>query len=123
MASTNEKNREYINAQRRQWAASNKEKVRQKTRIQQARRRSAKGKFSKEDISAILKSQKSKCAYFQFCGTKFSCDGGYEIDHILAVSKGGTSDPNNIQLLCPTCNRRKGAKDAVMFSRSNGLLL
>jgi hypothetical protein len=30
-----------------------------------------------------------------------------EYDHVIPVSKGGTSDPENIQLLCRSCNRTK----------------
>lgn len=33
-----------------------------------------------------------------------------EVDHILPVSKGGLSVPDNLQTLCWRCNRRKGAK-------------
>lgn len=35
---------------------------------------------------------------------------GLEMDHIIPESKGGTGLPENIQLLCRRCNRRKGAK-------------
>jgi HNH endonuclease len=31
-----------------------------------------------------------------------------EIDHIVPVSKGGSSTPQNLELLCQGCNRRKG---------------
>jgi hypothetical protein len=33
-----------------------------------------------------------------------------EVDHILPVSKGGLSVPENLQTLCWKCNRSKGAK-------------
>lgn len=41
------------------------------------------------------------------CWVVFS---GLEIDHVVAERKGGDSSPQNLQLLCRPCNRRKGAK-------------
>lgn len=35
-----------------------------------------------------------------------------EVDHIMPVSKGGLSTPENLQTLCWRCNRTKGAKIA-----------
>lgn len=32
------------------------------------------------------------------------------IDHILAISRGGTNTDDNVQLLCPNCNLSKGVK-------------
>lgn len=34
----------------------------------------------------------------------------YHIDHIIPLSRGGRHTAANIQLLCPPCNLRKGAK-------------
>ncbi|GAB3168148.1 hypothetical protein GCM10027059_30370 [Myceligenerans halotolerans] len=36
-----------------------------------------------------------------------------EVDHIMPVSKGGLSVPENLQTLCWKCNRTKGAKVVV----------
>lgn len=64
------------------------------------------GKFTKDDIIALLEAQEGNCA---LCLLPFGEDG-YHVDHKLAVSLGGTSDPDNLQLLHPACNLKKAAK-------------
>jgi len=44
-----------------------------------------------------------KCAH---CGKEH----GLTIDHIIPLSRGGTNDLDNFQLLCPSCNAKKGSK-------------
>ena len=34
----------------------------------------------------------------------------FEVDHVVPRSKGGADVDDNLQLLCPTCNRRKGSR-------------
>jgi 5-methylcytosine-specific restriction endonuclease McrA len=48
---------------------------------------------------------------------------GYQIDHIVPLSKGGSNWPRNIQLTCRFCNHSKRAHDPVDFSRKLGALL
>ena len=44
-----------------------------------------------------------------------SCGATLELqfDHVIPVSMGGASTPENLQILCGPCNRRKGASLTV----------
>jgi 5-methylcytosine-specific restriction endonuclease McrA len=56
--------------------------------------------ISKKVKEIVFKKYSGVCAW---CGSKEKI----EYDHIIPVSKGGLSEPNNIQLLCRSCNRSK----------------
>jgi len=43
--------------------------------------------------------------YCVYCGTTEDL----QIDHIIPIAKGGTSDLDNLQILCGKCNRKKWA--------------
>jgi len=47
----------------------------------------------------------------------------YHLDHITPLARGGKHEPRNLQLLCPTCNVRKSAKDPIAYMRELGRLL
>lgn len=53
----------------------------------------------------------------QVCGASLHNDFNLklEVDHIVPVSKGGKTDPSNLQTLCRKCNRSKGAKSMEVF--------
>lgn len=55
------------------------------------------------------------------CGKKLN--GKYDVDHIVPIAKNGTNYPENIQLLCKSCNCRKHAKDPFVLANENGKLL
>jgi len=77
-----------------------------------ALRRSAKGFYDRHDVLHLYELQHGLCAY---C-TK-SLQGVYHVDHIVALSKGGSNWPDNICLACATCNVRKSNKSADEFRR------
>jgi 5-methylcytosine-specific restriction endonuclease McrA len=87
-------------------------------RNRRARKRAAPGKHTAADIKRLLLLQKSKCSCCRKSITK-----GYHVDHIVPLARGGSNDPYNLQLLCPTCNLKKRAKDPVEFMQSRGMLL
>lgn len=63
------------------------------------------GKFTRQDIAELMVLQSGYCL---FCSEPFG-DEPIHIDHWLPVSKGGSSDPDNLALLHQSCNGRKGA--------------
>jgi 5-methylcytosine-specific restriction endonuclease McrA len=70
---------------------------------------------SKKQRYWIWLSQGGHCAA---CGVFVDCDESYHIDHIKAWSKGGATELYNLQLLCPSCNLKKGARDLEELSSS-----
>jgi 5-methylcytosine-specific restriction endonuclease McrA len=55
----------------------------------------------------VLHRDKYKCV---FCG-RSSKQVQLEVDHIIAFSKGGNHNLDNLQTLCIDCNRGKGARN------------
>lgn len=93
----------------------NPEKIREWSQ----KRGSAKtGRLPRGTVARIKGLQRSKCAMCAGC-----INGGYHVDHIFPLSKGGKHEPHNIQLLCPTCNVRKSAKHPIVFAQQMGKLL
>ena len=111
-----EQNKEKFIAGVKAWIKRNPER---RNAYRQNRRAAGSCRLSPDVVAGIFKAQRGKCAV---CRTNLKASG-YHIDHIKAVTRGGTSDPNNIQLLCPTCNRSKGARDPIVFMQSLGRLL
>jgi len=105
-----EKNREKTNRQSRDWCQRNPDKRRATIERRRSREKEAKGTFSAKDIEQLRKTQSNTCTY---CGLNPHCYGAlfsYQVDHIIPLSRGGSNDPANLQLLCPHCNQSKREK-------------
>ena len=61
--------------------------------------------FDKRDKQKAYERQGHKCA---ICGKVFNFEDMHG-DHIIPWSKGGKTIPENCQMLCTTCNLKKGA--------------
>jgi 5-methylcytosine-specific restriction endonuclease McrA len=96
-------NPEKYAAAKKAWAKANPEAIRLKGQRRRFKTESA-GRLSKGLATKLLKLQQGLCAC---CGKSLA--DGYHIDHIMPVALGGTNTDDNIQLLTPLCNMRKGS--------------
>ena len=74
------------------------------------------GRHTSADIKRIYLRQGALCANGMCLDYAHSGAGqpfraqlqyGFHIDHILPISRSGTNNPDNLQLLCPRCNSQK----------------
>lgn len=100
-----EKNLERHRELCRRWARCNPEAARALVARRRALLLQVGGVYGKNDIAAMRQAQADRCTT---CATGLAA--GYHVDHVIPLSRGGSNWPSNLQLLCPTCNRRKGAK-------------
>lgn len=111
-----EKRRESI----RRYTAAHPETVQSNVRKRRARLRGTAGSHTADDITSILMRQKYKCAE---CGCSIKKRSERQVDHIMPIILGGTNDPGNLQILCSTCNKRKGGKHPLDFAQERGRLV
>lgn len=71
------------------------------------------GSREKRNVTGLTKKkvaagQEWKCGH---CQT--TLDETYEVDHILALYKGGSNDVGNLVALCPNCHRKKTVNERL----------
>lgn len=72
-----------------------------------ARKMGAVGVVTQADIDALFAAQGGRCANPR---CRVNIAGAFHRDHIIALVNGGANWPDNVQLLCAPCNKRKAAK-------------
>lgn len=89
----------------KEWGLANPGKVVGRNRARRARKAGAEGSHTEYDLFCIFVIQDAQCAG---CGKSLliSCT----VDHVVPLKRGGSNWPDNIQLLCSTCNSSKGTK-------------
>lgn len=98
--------------------ANNRDKFRAYKANRRTRLSNAGGSHTKEDIRAIAKAQHMECVY-----CRRDITNKYHVDHIMPVYLGGGSDKSNLQILCPTCNQKKGRKHPDDFLRERSMMM
>lgn len=126
-----ERNRDHRIQMAREWHRENKDRATQyrqeRLDIYAAHARNRRflkvsngGSHTADDIAAILRRQKYKCVE---CGASVRKRENRHVDHIMPLALGGSNDPSNLQVLCPSCNMSKGALHPIEFANRRGRLL
>ena len=98
-----DKDREHINAVASIYTKTHKEQYRVHCTIRRTRKTAAGGAYTHAQWVVLCNKYGYKCLC---CNKKRKLAA----DHVIPVSKGGTSNIENIQPLCGPCNSKKGTK-------------
>lgn len=87
--------------------------------MRRARIKGVGGKFTAKQVDDLYIKQRGRCAW---CKKKLTKQQVIR-DHREAIANGGDNTIHNIEILCFSCNSRKGAKDLIDWAQENGFLL
>lgn len=94
-----------------EWRDKNREHYNNRERHRRCLKRGLEGYHTIAELEEIYIEQVGKCVY-----CKCSLSETYSVDHIIPITREGTSDyAYNIQLLCKSCNSRKNNKTHEEF--------
>lgn len=113
------KNKDKVYAKNKIWKQANKDLVNAHTQNYRSRKKFKGGVLSRGIRKSLMHLQNGLCIVCKVDLTETSI----HLDHIVPLSKGGLNIDSNIQLLCSSCNCKKGSKDPVEFMQSLGYLL
>lgn len=102
-------NKDRVKSRNKKWEQNNPLYVKAKNARRRARIIGSAGTYTKQDVLEMLLEQGGKCKY---CPKRLD---KYHVDHIRALSRGGSNGRENLQLLCPPCNLKKSNKLPVHF--------
>jgi 5-methylcytosine-specific restriction endonuclease McrA len=103
-------NLEHMRATMSAYQKANRELCRAISRNYVARKRGATGSHTPADIESFYAEQDGRCAY---CMEPLTARA--HVDHIIPLIQGGSNDPSNLCLACPTCNQGKGGRTGPEF--------
>lgn len=101
----------------RKWQIANPGAVRASSSNRRALIKSF-GRLTRGIVRKLMRLQRGLCPN---CEVEITHD--YHVDHIEPLARGGKNVDANVQLLCPTCNIKKGAKDPFDWAKLHGRLL
>jgi 5-methylcytosine-specific restriction endonuclease McrA len=102
-------NAEYLREYRKKYAEKYPEVVRARKHARRIKEKSLPSKINPDYVKFLIVYQNMICNY---CGIIMV---DYQIDHMLPISRGGDNSDSNLQLICPTCNRKKSSKTDSEF--------
>jgi HNH endonuclease len=109
-----------LNKNNREWKRKNADKVRVTNLNRLARKKSANGSHTPEEIKDLMNKQDGRCAH-AWCRVRIR--KRYHADHIIPLALNGGNGIKNIQLLCVPCNLSKNASHPIDFAQRHGMLL